>query len=267
MCKMNTCSSAPHSPAAVEELVALGADVNVTLGQQRSARSTIRCEWRPCSSAPYSPDACMCMPAVEELIALGADVNITISQERIEKWNAEMAPCKLSQRGGESFWQFKMNNLCLLVTAPEAGRGSILELIHLAVGHCAPQGVHIGVLILVGQNPALYSAHDLVPSSMQKPVGQVSAVGTAHEPISSCLLHSKNFVFVAASWNTGGLMSYTHAGAWRVPQYSALSGGQGACRRQCASCQYRPHPAHVCSNLPHRRQPGKQITLMLHRMS
>ncbi|CAL5221738.1 g3987 [Coccomyxa viridis] len=73
------------------------------------------------------------VPAVEELIALGADVNITISQERIEKWNAEMAPCKLSQRGGESFWQFKMNNLCLLVTAPEAGRGSILELIHLAV--------------------------------------------------------------------------------------------------------------------------------------
>ena len=80
-----------------------------------------------------NPDACVIWPAVEELIALGADVNVTISQQRMQRWSAQDAPCKLSQRGGESFWQFKMTNLCLLQTAPEAGRGSVLGLIHLAV--------------------------------------------------------------------------------------------------------------------------------------
>ena len=74
-----------------------------------------------------------CLPAVEELIALGADVDVTISQQRMQRWTAQDAPCKLSQRGGESFWMFKMHNLCLLQMSPEAARGSLLGLIHLAV--------------------------------------------------------------------------------------------------------------------------------------
>ncbi len=76
---------------------------------------------------------CMCLLAVEQLIALGADVKVTFSQQHAYKWTPQDAPCRLSQRGGESFWDFKMRNLCLMQTAPESIRDTLFGLIHLAV--------------------------------------------------------------------------------------------------------------------------------------
>ena len=75
----------------------------------------------------------ICRPAVEQLIALGADIRVIKNQHSMFKWEAEGAPCRLSQLGAESFWLAKMNNLCIIQAATEAVRDSLFELIHLAV--------------------------------------------------------------------------------------------------------------------------------------
>ena len=74
-----------------------------------------------------------CRPAVEQLIALGADIRVIKDQHSMFEWEAEGAPCRLSQLGAESFWMDKMNNLCLMQAAREAVFDSLFELIHLAV--------------------------------------------------------------------------------------------------------------------------------------
>ena len=66
---------------------------------------------------------------------MGADVAVTVSQNRTETWGLHFAPCKPSPRGAESFWKGKMAILGFMQAATEATRGSLFNLIHLAVSY------------------------------------------------------------------------------------------------------------------------------------